>query len=82
MYNQITSDMARFMTKDMLIMLQHDWSTQMNEAMNTSVSSYANKNRTYSKTCSLLGLLSSLQDLQDIHLLHHEKVFRKDEGQD
>ena len=47
-----------FITKDMLAMLQHDWSTQINKAMNTSVASYANKNRNYAKTNSLLARVS------------------------
>ena len=53
LYHQMTLDMAQFISQEMLSMLQHDWSTQINEAMNNSVSSYAPKSRTYSTTNSL-----------------------------
>ena len=39
-------------------MLHHPWSTQKNEAMNKSVSSYAPKDRTFSTTNSLLTRVS------------------------
>ena len=53
LYHQMTLDMAQFISQEMLSMLQHNWSTQINEAMNNSVSSYAPKSRTYSTTDSL-----------------------------
>jgi len=54
LYDEIMGVYSRFITPDMLIQLNHMWSTQKNEAMNTSVSSYAPKNKHYSGTDSLL----------------------------
>ena len=54
LYDEIMGVYARFITRDMLVQLNHMWSTQKNEAMNTSVSSYAPKNKHYSGTDSLL----------------------------
>ena len=45
---------SRFIHRNMLVQLNHMWSTQKNDAMNTSVSSYAPKNKHYSGTDSLL----------------------------
>ena len=54
LYDEIMGVYSRFITPDMLMQLNHMWSTQKNEAMNTSVSSYAPKNKHYSGTDSLL----------------------------
>ena len=45
---------SRFITRDMLEQLNHKWSTQKNEAMNTSVFSLAPKYKHYSGTDFLL----------------------------
>ena len=54
LYEEMTSDLARFLVPDMMAMLQHDWLTQINEVMNQSVALYAPNNKTYSKSTSLL----------------------------
>lgn len=51
---KMTDDLSRFLIPEMMVMLQHDWSTQTNEAMKQSVASYAPKGKTYSKLTSLL----------------------------
>ena len=43
----------RFIQPDMLKQLWHEWDTQKNEAMNTSVAALAPKNKTYSMSDSL-----------------------------
>jgi len=53
LYKEMTDAYAPYITKSMLEQLQHEWDTQKNEAMNTSVSAYAPKNKTYSMTQSL-----------------------------
>ena len=53
LYKEMTDAFAPYIQKDMLVQLQHNWNTQKNEAMNTSVSFYAPKNKTYSTTQSL-----------------------------
>ena len=53
LYKEMTDAYAPYITKSMLVQLQHNWDTQKNEAMNTSVSCYAPKNKTYSLTESL-----------------------------
>ena len=53
LYKEMTAAFAPYIQKDMLVQLQHNWNTQKNEALNTSVSFYAPKNKTYSTTQSL-----------------------------
>ena len=43
----------KYITKEMLVMLNNKHTTQTNEAMNNSVCAYAPKGRTYSSTTSL-----------------------------
>ena len=44
---------SSYITRDMLRMLHHSWSTQKNESLNKNVSSYAPKDRIYPRTNSL-----------------------------
>ena len=60
LYEQIMHEYSRFITPDMLKQLNHGWSTQKNELMNTSVASYAPKNKHYSGTDSLITVESML----------------------
>ena len=53
LYEEISTAYAPYITKPMLLQLSHGWSTQKNEAMNTSVASYAPKHKHYSTTTSL-----------------------------
>ena len=53
LYDEIISEYSRFITPAMLEMVHHMWSTQKNEAMNTSVASLAPKHKHYSMTTSL-----------------------------
>ena len=53
LYEQITSAMAPYLTDEKLKMLNHPWSTQLNESMNNSVQSYAPKTKTFCRTSSL-----------------------------
>ena len=54
LYLQIMDEYARFITRAMLLMLNHPYSTQKNEAMNTSAASLAPKTKHYCTTNSLL----------------------------
>ena len=54
LYLQIMDEYARFITRAMLLMLIHPYSTQKNEAMNTSVAALAPKTKHYCTTNSLL----------------------------
>ena len=53
LYESITQTIAPYITEDRLKELHHSFSTQGNEAMNTSVASYAPKTATFSTTMSL-----------------------------
>ena len=52
-YAKICESYSKYITRDMLKMLHHTWSTQKNKSLNKSVTCYAPKDRTYSKTNSL-----------------------------
>ena len=52
-YSKISKAFEPYISRDNLKMLNHEWSTQKNEAMNKSVSAYAPKDRTYCSTPSL-----------------------------
>ena len=52
-YNKIAEAISPYLTKERMMELHHKYDTQKNEAMNQSVSSYAPKTKTYSKTNSL-----------------------------
>ena len=61
-HQEMTNDLARFLVPDMMSILQHDWSTQINEAMNQSVASYAPKNKPIQKVpLSLFEFILLLQ---------------------
>ena len=63
-YEKICNAYSPYVTKEMLMMLHHPWSTQKNEALNKSVASYAPKDRTFSQTTSLdtrVGLAGATQ---------------------
>ncbi len=53
MYGQITAAVAPYLASDKLKMLMHNWSTQLNEAMNNSVAAFAPKIKNFSGTLSL-----------------------------
>ena len=53
LYTQITETYTRLISSQMLVVLQNEWSTQRNKAMNTYVASYAPKTKTYSISTSL-----------------------------
>ena len=64
LYEQITKAIAPYLTDTNLKMLAHPWSTQLNEAMNNSVSSYAPKTKNFSGTMSLktrVGVAAGIQ---------------------
>ena len=66
LYDQITAAMAPYLTDTNLCMLSHPWSTQKNEAMNTSVASYAPKSKNFAGTISLktrVGIAAGVQSL-------------------
>ena len=54
LYLEVMEEYARFITRPMLLMLNHQYSTQKNEAMNTSVASLAPKTKHYCSTNQLL----------------------------
>ena len=74
LYEEMTGDLARFLVPEMMGMLQHDWSTQINEAMNQSVASYAPKNKTYSKSTSLLVRVNIAAAVQ---IIGHASLWRR-----
>ena len=53
LYGQITAAVAPYLASDKLKMLMHNWSTQLNEAMNNSVAAFAPKIKNFSGTLSL-----------------------------
>ena len=64
LYDDIMSEYSRFITPDNLAMVHHVWSTQKNEAMNTSVAALAPKHKHYSMTISLktrVGIAAACQ---------------------
>ena len=50
---KITAALAPYLSDNKLRMLCHTWSTQLNEAMNNSVSAYAPKTKNFGGTLSL-----------------------------
>ena len=52
-YHELLTLYQPYITEEKLRMLSHPYTTQKNESMNTSVASFAPKNKTYSKTESL-----------------------------
>ena len=54
LYDEMLIAYSKYCTPAMLIMLQHEFSTQKNEAMNHSVATLAPKTKTFSKSSSLL----------------------------
>ena len=66
LYEQVMDCMKPYLTNEKLKMLQHPWSTQLNEAMNNSISSYAPKTKTVCRTMSLktrVGIAAAIQGL-------------------
>ena len=53
LYNEIKSIYEKYVTSEMLAMLNHPYDTQKNESMNASVAAYAPKNKTYGFTESI-----------------------------
>lgn len=54
LYNNITNVYTKYCTHTMLSMLQHEYSTQKNEAMNHSITTLAPKRMTFPKSSSLI----------------------------
>ena len=66
LYKQVMESMRPYLTDDKLKMLQHPWSTQLNEAMNNSIASFAPKTKTFCCTMSLktrVGIAAAIQGL-------------------
>ena len=66
LYKQLCEEIAPYLTNEKLQMINHLWSTQLNEAMNNSISSYAPKTKTFCGTISLLtrvGIAAEIQAL-------------------
>lgn len=66
MYGQITAAMAPYLAPKQLKILMHNWSTQLNEAMNNSVDAYTLKIKNFSGTLSLkarVGIASGVLTL-------------------
>ena len=75
-YNKLTKLYEPYITIDALKMLHHPFSTQKNEAMNKSVSAFAPKGKTFSRTESLdtrVGVAAGIQVLG--YELFWDKVF-------
>ena len=73
-YEQICNTYQKYITDEHLKMLHHPWTTQANEALNRSVSAYAPKDRTYSKTESLM---TRVDIAAAIHNVGHETFWRR-----
>ena len=88
-YAKICESYSKYITRDMLKMLHHTWSTQKNESLNKSVTCYAPKDRTYSKTNSLdtrvavagaiqeVGYYSLWKQIFDFHCVRMDDSFKK-----
>ena len=66
LYEQIMECMKPYLTDNKLKMLMHPWSTQLNKAMNTLVSTYTPKTKTLCRTMSLktrVGIAAAVQGL-------------------
>ena len=53
LYNDFKTALSKYITIYMLVMLQHDFSTQKNESLNHTVAALAPKGKDYSKSISL-----------------------------
>ena len=74
LYHQIFDALEPFIKEDMLKMLWHQYDTNINEAMNRSVSSFAPKDRTFSRTMSLQTRVSIAAGVQ---IAGHYKFWKK-----
>ena len=66
LYNQITECVRPYLTDDKLRMLNHPWSTKLNEALNNQIASHAPKTKTFCRTMSLktrVGIAAAVQAL-------------------
>ena len=73
LYSQLRECYSPHITVEKLTMLCHVWNTQTNEAMNTSVASYAPKTKTFCKTKSLetrVGIAAGIM------IVGYEKLWR------
>ena len=78
LYNKFIAPHKKHTTLEQLYMLQHEKSTQPNESMNHSVAAMAPKNKTFSKSSSLLTRVMLCAGAQIIG--HHElwkRIFLK-----
>ena len=64
LYHDIMEALKPFMDEDQLKMLWHEYDTNVNEAMNRSVSSFAPKDRTFCRTMSLETRISIAAGVQ------------------
>jgi epoxyqueuosine reductase QueG len=78
LFAHLQTVMGKYTTKEKLRQLHHDYSTQGNEAMNQSVTSYPPKNKTYSTTMSLhkrVKMAASIQIVGHVEFwrqVHHK----------
>ena len=77
-YNECMTAMAKYITPQMLSMLQHEFSTQKNESLNHSVATLAPKGKDYSKSSSLKTrvMLTAGAQIKG-HYLLWQQLFRK-----
>ena len=73
-YGKIAEAISPYLTRERLMELHHNFHTQKNESMNQSVSSYAPKTKTHSKTKSLEARVSLAAA---IDIAGYEKVWRR-----
>ena len=72
MYEQIMMAVSPYITREMLTMLWHTYDTNLNEAMNRSVSAFAPKDRTFCRSMSLTTRISIAAGVQ---LVGHYKYW-------
>ena len=74
LYHQLLDALEPFIKEDMLKMLWHRYDTNVNEAMNRSVSSFAPKDRTFCRTMSLQTRVSIAAGVQ---ILGHYRFWKE-----
>jgi len=77
-YNECRTAMAKYITPQMLSMLQHEFSTKKNEALNHSVATLAPKGKDYSQSSSLKTrvMLTAGAQIKG-HYLMWNRIFQK-----
>ena len=74
LYHEIAAAIAPYLTDEKLKQLAHPWSTQLNEAMNNSVASYAPKNKNF---CGTMPLRARVGIAGSIMALGHEEFWER-----